>query len=150
MRERKGGQVIPVLAVALLVMVAAIGLAVDGGFVYYWGTRTETAAIAGAAAGARHLPDFATAASDAEGAVKLNGLAPTSKPSIDRRPIPECPSGPGAGDVSVCVSDVPAGATPEKLRVTVTRRFSLFFLQVVGAGPTIVVSRTAERANPNG
>jgi Flp pilus assembly protein TadG len=114
------GQAIIIVLITLLVLLGAVGLAVDGGYAYYTSSRADTAAFAAAEAAGRLLPDRDGAAREAEAMAGLNGYSPSQ----------------------VRVAFRPPGPSPTVVEVTVTQSSKVFFLQLLGAGRSVVISRS--------
>jgi hypothetical protein len=118
------GQTIYLLAIGLAVLLGAVGLAVDTGYAYYYTLKADSAAKAAADGGAQSLPDLGAATARALALVRANGMDPA--------------------DATVSLD--PADAT--RLIVTVRKTFPVLFIRLLGAGPTLTVSRGEETGAP--
>jgi hypothetical protein len=127
--KSQAGQAIVLLALMMIVLLGAVGFAVDGGQAYYYSTRIEIAAGSAAMAGVVYMPNqFAPVASknDATDAALatayLNGFQ--------------------NGVNGVTVTSAPVAGFPNRLAVTVKKSFPTFFMKIFGVN-SISVSRTA-------
>jgi hypothetical protein len=120
------GQSLVIFALIAVVLLAVVGLAVDGGFSYFASDRLERGAMAAALAGVPDMPDFSTVPNDATStavaAAAVNGWTAG-----------------GANNVTVTVAKVPdpnnAGLfLNNQLQVTVASDVPVFFMKLLGFG----------------
>jgi hypothetical protein len=135
--KKQLGQAVVLVALMIIVIFGAVGLAVDGGIAYYYNASAERAAAAAALSGVIFMPGQFNAAS----AVPLG----SGNDATDRAVTAASRNGfsmaaPNPNNVSVTVNAV-AGAD-NKLSVTVTRQVGTFFMNVFGIS-SFTVSRTA-------
>ena len=116
------GQTLVLVAFMMIVLLGAVGFAVDGGQTYYYNTRTEIAAGSGAMAGVVYMPSQPALAQAAAVATAAQNGFPVG--------------------ANVTVSSAAVAGHPNELSVTVTKTFNTFFMQVLGF-KTIKVARTA-------
>jgi Putative Flp pilus-assembly TadE/G-like len=122
------GQSLVIFALIAVVLLAVVGLAVDGGFSYFASDRLERGAMAAALAGVPDMPDFNSAPNDATTAA-MNAAAVNNW-------IPG-----GANNVTVTVARVSAPAPNpgnlylnNQLQVTVASDVPVFFMKLLGFG----------------
>jgi hypothetical protein len=128
------GQSLVIFALIAVVLLAVVGLAVDGGFSYFASDRLERAASAAALAGVPDMPDFNSAPNDASTAALAAAAVNNWTPG-------------GANNVAITVAKVPdpnnAGLfLNNQLQVTITSDVPVFFMKLLGFG-THRESRTA-------
>jgi hypothetical protein len=120
------GQSLVIFSLIAVVLLAVVGLAVDGGFSYFASDRLERGASAAALAGVPDMPDFNSAPNDATtaalAAAAVNGWAAG-----------------GANNVAISVAKVPdpnnAGLfLNNQLQVTITSDVPVFFMKLLGFG----------------
>jgi hypothetical protein len=125
-RRASRGQSLVIFALVATVLLAIVGLAVDGGFSYFASDRLERGAMAAALAGVPDMPDFNAAPNDATttalAAAAVNGWTPG-----------------GANNVAIAVAKVPdpnnAGLfLNNQLKVTITSDVPVFFMRLLGFG----------------
>ncbi len=122
MRSRSG-QAIVLVALMLVVVIGAVGLAIDGAHMYYESVAAERAAAAGALSGVVFMPgSFATASTRATSEAARNGYSTT--------------------DPNVTVTPATVPGFPQELQVTVTHKVSFGFMEIFGVSQG-TVSRTA-------
>jgi hypothetical protein len=149
-RRSEAGQAVVIIALMIIVLFGAIGLAVDGGIGYYYNNQAERAAAAAALSGVIFMPGQFTPAQAVPAATgndatdrarveaRRNGFDTTGAPVCSAT---SCTSANGAAPFVTVTSAVVAGFT-NKLSVTVSRQAPVFFMQMFGiSGYT--VSRTA-------
>ena len=135
--KRQLGQAVVLVALMIIVIFGAVGLAVDGGIAYYYNAAAERAAAAAALSGVIFMPGQFSAAQ----AVPLgsgNDATDRAITAAARNGFSTSPPNPTG--ITVTVSAV-AGAD-NKLSVTVTKNVGTFFMNVFGIS-TFTVSRTA-------
>ncbi len=119
----RSGQAIVLVAFLMVVVVGAIGLAIDGARMYYESVAAERAAAAGALSGVVFMPgSFATAQTRALAEAKRNGYS--------------------SADPTVTVTVSPVNSFPQELQVTITRRVTFGFMKIFGS-PSGTIYRTA-------
>lgn len=128
------GQSLVIFSLIAVVLLAVVGLAVDGGFSYFASDRLERGASAAALAGVPDMPDFNSAPNDATTAALAAAAVNNWTPG-------------GANNVAVTVAKVPdpnnAGLfLNNQLQVTITSDVPVFFMKLLGFG-THRESRTA-------
>ena len=118
------GQAIVLLAVALIVLLAGIGLAFDAGFDYYWSVGAQRAAAAAALAGVVCMPSQFSPAS----------ANPAGFDATDRAIAEARRNGFDVSDTADQVTVTPAqvAGQPTQLQVTVSRTVPTLFMQVFG------------------
>ena len=127
-RLRKAGQMIPLFALSIFVLMGMMALVIDVS--WYWSNtlRIQRAADAAALAGAVWLPgDVTSAYSTARQEATKNGYT-------------------GGGGVTVTpIQDslAPGGTDPRQLNVTVTAPVNTFFMRIFGL-PTLNATRTSK------
>jgi hypothetical protein len=122
-RRSQRGQSLVTFALTAVVLLAVVGLAVDGGFSYFASDRLERGAMAGALGGVPSMPDFNVAPNDATtmavAAAAKNGWT----------------SG-GPNNVSITVAKVTDPATGayynNRLSVTISSDVPVFFMKLLG------------------
>ena len=133
-RRNQAGQAIVLVALMIVVLFGAVGLAVDSGIGYYWNSAAERAAVAGALSGVIFMPNqlypwqAITPGNDATD----RAVAEVKKNGFDKANI--------ADNVKVTVFQTPG--LSNSLSVTVSRDVRTFFMTIFGI-PTFKVSRTA-------
>jgi hypothetical protein len=132
-RSQKG-QAIVLLALMIVALTAAIGLAVDSGVAYYWNTAAERAAAAGALSGVIFMPDQLTVAIPAG----------SGNDATDRAVAEAKRNGFDIADTAnnVTVTVAPVSGYSNRLGVTVSRSVKSYFMGMFGLG-TYQVQRTA-------
>jgi putative Tad-like protein involved in Flp pilus assembly len=142
------GQAVVLVALMIMVIIGAVGLAVDGGIAYYYNASAERAAAAAALSGVVFMPAQFTPAS-AIPAASGNDATDRAMVAAARNTYPistaiSCTattcSASGANGITVAASIV--AGFDNKLSVTVTRTVNTFFMQIFGIG-TFNISRTA-------
>lgn len=145
--RRQEGQAFVMIALMTLVILGAIGLAVDGGIAYYYNAAAERAAAAGALSGAVFMPSqFSPSQAVPSGsgydatdraivAATRNGFPTTSAITCSTSCSATGPNG-------VTVTTAPIAGSDNKLQVTVSRTVSAFFMSQWGLA-SYTVSRTA-------
>ena len=134
----QAGQAVVIIALMLLVIFGAVGLAVDGGIAYYYNASAERAAAAAALSGVIFMPAQYAPGSDIP--------AGSGNDATDRAWAAAARNGfdhnvsPNPNNITVSVN--PVGGADNKLSVTVSRTVQTFFMQVFGIS-TITISRTA-------
>jgi Flp pilus assembly protein TadG len=141
--KSQGGQALILIALALPVLFGAVGLAFDIGFLEMMKRQAQTAADAGAIAGAVDLP-YGTMTTSARAATAVNGFTNGVKGATVTVNNPPA-NGPHAG--SACA---PAGQTCNYVEAIVSQPEPTFFLRMVGAGPTSTVAARAVAYNTAG
>ena len=132
------GQAVVLIALMLIVIFGAVGLAVDGGIAYYYNASAERAAASAALSGvifmpAQFLPGSDIPAGSGNDATD-RAVAAAARNGFDKNAVPN------PNNITVSVNAVPG--FDNKLSVTVTRTVQTFFMQVFGIS-TINISRTA-------
>lgn len=147
-RRRQAGQAVVIIAFMILVILGAVGLAVDGGIAYYYNASAERAAAAAALSGVVFMPYQFTPAqalpaasgNDATDraitAARRNGFSTTSGIVCGGT---SC-SATGPGGLSITVSSL--AGFDNKLQVNVTKSVNTFFMGLFGL-QSYNVSRTA-------
>jgi hypothetical protein len=144
-RKSQGGQAVIFVAVALPLLCGVLGLAFDIGFFEFMQRNAQTAADAGALAGAIDLP-YGTAATGATAGTAANGFTN------------------GSGGVTVTVNNPPAtgphaggtcgGSSPSLncnfVEVIVSQPEPTFFLKMLGIGPSATVAARAVATSVQG
>src|SRR2546430_7988398 len=145
--RRQTGQAVVLIAFMLVVLIGAIGLAVDGGVGYYYNNLAERAAGAAALSGVVFMPGQFTpsqaipsgSGNDAtERALKearRNGFSVTSGIACSSTCTASGPDG-------VSITTSPVAGYDNKLQVTVSRDVGTFFMNFFGFN-SFKVSRTA-------
>ena len=134
--ETQTGQAIVLVALMIIVLFGAVGLAIDGGIGYYYNSQAERAAGAAALSGVIFMPNQLT---PAQAIPAASGNDATDRALVEARH-----NGFDTADVANSVT-VTASAVPgfdNKLQVTVTRRAPVFFMQLFGF-TGLNISRTA-------
>jgi hypothetical protein len=134
--KSQAGQAIVLVALMIVVLIGAIGLAIDGGFGYYYNNEAERAAGAAALSGVIFMPGQF---SPAQAVPAASGNDATDRAIAEARR-----NGFDVSDAANAVT-VTAAAVPgfdNKLSVTVTRRVRTFFMAMFGIN-SFTVSRTA-------
>lgn len=134
--KTQAGQAVVLIALMILALFAAVGLAIDGGIGYYYNTSAERAAAAAALSGVIFMPgQFAPA--DAVPAA-------TGNDATDRAVGEAKRNGYDVSDTadSVTVTAARVSGYDNKLSVTVSRYVPVFFMQLFGVS-RYIVSRTA-------
>jgi len=131
------GQAVVLIALMIIVIFGAVGLAVDGGIAYYYNNSAERAAASAALAGvifmpAQFLPGSDIPAGSGNDATD-RAIAAAARNSFSM-------AAPNPNNINVSVNAVPGA--DNKLSVTVTRTVQTFFMQVFGISQ-ITISRTA-------
>ena len=146
--RNQAGQAIVLVALMIVVLLGVIGLAIDGGFGYYYSNEAERAAGAAALSGVIFMPGqftpaqaipAATANDATDRAIseaEKNGFAATSAISCTASAC----TATGANGITVVTATVPG--FNNKLSVTVSRSISTFFMPFFGIS-SYTVSRTA-------
>jgi Flp pilus assembly protein TadG len=127
-RLRGAGQMIPLFALSIFVLMGMTAVVID--LSWYWSNtlRVQRAADAAALAGAVWLPgDVTTAYSTALQEATKNGY--TTGGGVTVTPIQD--------------SQAPGGTDPRQLNVTVSAQVNTFFMRVFGL-PSIMASRTSK------
>src|SRR5712692_9704289 len=132
------GQAVVLIALMLMVIFGAVGLAVDGGIAYYYNASAERAAASAALSGvifmpAQFLPGSDIPAGSGNDATD-RAWAAAARNGFDKNAVPN------PNNITVSVNAVPG--FDNKLSVTVSRTVQTFFMQVFGIS-TITISRTA-------
>jgi hypothetical protein len=135
--KSQAGQAIVLVALMIIVLFGAVGLAVDGGIGYYYNTMAERAAGAAALSGVVFMPGQVT---PAQAIPLFSGNDATDRAIAEAQHNGFDMTGSNPQNVSVTVSAVP-GFT-NKLQVTVSRDVPTFFMQMFGLS-SIHISRTA-------
>jgi hypothetical protein len=130
------GQAIVLVALMIIVLFGAVGLAVDGGLGYYYNTQGERAAGAAALAGVIFMPNQLGPAQ----AVPAGSRNDAADRAVDEARRNGYDVANVADAVTVTTSAVPG--FDNKLSVTVTRTVHTFFMQVFGIS-SYQISRTA-------
>src|ERR1700704_1364506 len=133
----QAGQAIVLVALMIIVLFGAVGLAVDGGIGYYYNTMAERSAGAAALSGVVFMPGQLT---PAQAIPLFSGNDATDRAVAEAAHNGFSMAAPNPQNVSVTVSAVP-GFT-NKLQVTVSRDVPTFFMQMFGLS-SIHISRTA-------
>lgn len=130
------GQAIVLIALMIIGLTAAVGLAVDAGIGYYWNTAAERAAAAGALSGVIFMPNQQTPAQ----AVPAGSRNDATDRAVDEAKRNGFDPADVADGVTVTVAAVPGYSN--KLSVTVTRNVRTFFMGLFGV-TVFPVKRTA-------
>ncbi|HSS62749.1 MAG TPA: TadG family pilus assembly protein [Candidatus Limnocylindrales bacterium] len=146
--RRQGGQAVVLIALMIVVLIGAIGLAVDGGLGYYYNNLSERAAGAAALSGVVFMPGQFTPAQAIPAAsgndATDRALAEARRNGIDANGPITCAGiscqASGPSGVTITVSQV--AGFDNKLQVTVTRSVFTFFMGLFGI-PSYNVGRTA-------
>lgn len=124
-RSAHRGQSLVIFALIAVVLLAVVGLAVDGGFSYFASDRLERGAMAAALAGVPDMPDLNTSPNDATTAA----VAAAAKNGWTAG---------GANNVAITVATVtdPSTGLPynNRLAVTIASDVPSFFMKLVGFG----------------
>jgi Flp pilus assembly protein TadG len=139
------GQILVMFAFMLVVMLGAVGLSVDLGIAFSQRRTMQSAADAGALAGARIVSKSTaatplTAQADVVAIVTANQMNLGTISQINCKYVND-----GGGELGDCASIVPGGATG--VRVSVSESHSTFFIKVVPGGPSSVSVGAQARAN---
>jgi len=130
------GQAVVFVALMMIVIFGAVGLAVDGGIGYYYNAAAERAAAAAALSGVVFMPAQLTPAQAIPAAsgndATDRAIAQAKRNGFDTADV--------ADNVQVTLNAVPG--FDNKLSVTVSRSVPTFFMQIFGIS-TFTVSRTA-------
>ena len=126
---RQRGAVLPMMAIMMIVLIGAVAMAVDLGWLYWQSIEIQQGADASALAGVVYEPDLRTEAhTEATAAAYENGYDNA------------------AADTTVTVldyvDDPTAVANENQLRVTITHKVDTFFLKVFGLDD-VDIKRTA-------
>ena len=132
----QAGQAIVLIALMIIVLFGAIGLAVDGGIGYYYNNQAERAAAAAALSGVIFMPGQFTHAQS----VPVGSRNSASDRAQDEARRNGFDWNDAANGVTVTAAVVPG--FDNKLSVTVSRNAPVFFMQLFGI-TTYRVSRTA-------
>src|ERR1700682_5595511 len=132
----QSGQAIVLIALMIIVLFGAIGLAVDGGIGYYYNNQAERAAAAAALSGVIFMPGQFTHAQS----VPVGSRNSAWDRAQDEARRNGFDWNDAANGVSVTAAVVPG--FDNKLSVTVSRNAPVFFMQLFGI-TTYRVSRTA-------
>ena len=146
--RRQAGQAVVLIAFMLAVLIAVIGLAVDGGFGYYYNNLAERAAGAAALSGVVFMPgQFSPSQAIPAGSgndATDRAIAEAKRNGFDATGAVSCTgstcTATGANGVSITTS--PVAGYDNKLLVTVSRDVGTFFMNVFGF-TSFKVSRTA-------
>ena len=144
----QAGQAVILIALMLTALIAVIGLAVDGGFGYYYNNLAERAAGAAALSGVVFMPgQFSPSQAIPAGSgndATDRAIAEARRNGFDANGSINCSSSActasGPGGVSITTSPVPG--YDNKLQVTVSRDVGTFFMNFFGV-TTFKVARTA-------
>src|SRR5450631_1193374 len=132
-RRASRGQSLVIFSLIAVVLLAVVGLAVDGGFSYFASERLERGASAAALAGVPDMPNFNAGPNNA------------SQDAIDAAGVNGWAAG-GANNVAITVAKVidPITLLPlnNQLSVTIASDVPVFFMKLLGFG-THRESRTA-------
>ena len=132
--KSQAGQAIVLLTLMMIVLLGAVGFAIDGGQSYYYSSKIEISAGAAAMAGVVYMPSqFSSAQASPSGS--QNDAQDAAIAAAYQNGLQN-----GVGGVSVTSAVV--ANHPNRLSVTVTKTFGTFFMQIFGI-KTISVSRTA-------
>ena len=138
--KSQAGQAIVLIALMIIVLFGAVGLAVDGGIAYYYNSSAERAAASAALAGVIFMPKQFVAA-DSVPLLAGNDATERAVAAAKRNGFTV-----GVNNTTVTVSrytdPVSGTVQDESLQVTVKRDVQTFFMQLFGF-PTVTVSRTA-------
>ena len=139
------GQILVMFAFMLVVMLGALGLSVDLGIAFSQRRTMQSAADAGALAGARVVSKSSPASplsaqTDVVAMVTANQMNIGAISQIRCKYVND-----GGGEIGDCAATVPSGATG--VRVSVTESHSTFFIKVVPGGPSSVSVGANARAN---
>lgn len=139
------GQILVMFAFMLVVMLGALGLAVDLGVAFSQRRTMQAAADAGALAGAQIIAKSNTAAPIS---VLPGVTAIVNANTMNFGAITEIRCSyvnDGGGEVADCAAAVPPGATG--VRISITESHPTFFIKVVPGGPDSVSTGANARAN---
>jgi hypothetical protein len=141
----QAGQAIVLVALMIIVLIAAVGIAVDAGIGYYYNTAAERAAAAGALSGVIFMPgqycgSVVTSSCSSSQAVPAGTRNDATDRAIDEAARNGFDTSDAANGVTVVVSRVPGFSN--KLSVTVKRTVRTFFMGMFGF-TTFDVQRTA-------
>jgi Flp pilus assembly protein TadG len=139
------GQILVMFAILLTSLLGALGLAVDLGVAFSQRRTMQSAADAGAYAGARIVSKSTIGAplmaqSEVEAVVKKNAMNLGTIGAITCTYVNDSGS-----DVGPCTGAVPASASG--VQVTVQESHPTFFIRVVPGGATTVTTNAVARAN---
>ena len=139
------GQILVMFAFMLVVLLGAVGLSVDLGVAFSQRRTMQSAADAGALAGARVVSKSSAATplsaqADVVAMVNANQMNTGAISQITCKYVND-----GGGEIGDCAATVPSGATG--VRVSVTESHSTFFIKVVPGGPSSVSVGARARAN---
>ncbi len=134
--KTQAGQAVVLIALMMLVIFGAVGLAVDGGIGYYYNAAAERAAAAAALSGVVFMPAQFTPA-QAIPAASGNDATDRAKAQAKRNGFDTADV---VDNIQVTVAAVPG--FDNKLSVTVSRTVPTFFMQIFGIN-IFSVSRTA-------
>jgi hypothetical protein len=146
--RRQAGQAVVIIAFMIVVLIGIIGLAVDGGFGYYYNNLAERAAGSAALSGVVFMPGQFSPAQAVPAAsgndATDRAIVEARKNGFDANSAIACSatacSATGPGGVSITVSQVTG--FDNKLQVQVTRTVGTFFMGMFGISQ-FAVSRTA-------
>ncbi|HKV88751.1 MAG TPA: TadG family pilus assembly protein [Candidatus Dormibacteraeota bacterium] len=146
--QTQPGQAIVLVALMIVVLIGAIGLAIDGGLGYYYNNQAERAAGAAALSGVIFMPGQFTPAQAIPAATGNDAtdraIAEAGKNGFTAYSAIACGGGSctatGSNGLTVTVAVVPG--FDNKLSVTVTRSVPTFFMSFFGIS-AFTVSRTA-------
>jgi Flp pilus assembly protein TadG len=134
------GQILIMFAVMLTALLGAVGLSVDLGMAFSQRRTMQSAADAGAYAGAWAVMKSKPVQSEVDTIVNQNKMNFGTVTSIQCEYINDASQSLGA-----CSSAIPSGATG--VRVTVTENHPTFFIQVVPGAPNNVTTSAVAAAN---
>jgi len=138
-RESQDGQALIFLALALPMLLGMVGLAFDIGFLEYVKRQAQTAADAGAIAGAADLFFGTCYASALAGTAANNFTNGANGVTVLVDGGSTCSTGPSSG---------PHAGNPNYVEVVVSQTAPTFFLKMVGAGSTTVAARAVASNGP--
>jgi hypothetical protein len=131
-KRAQAGQVIAIVAMMMIVILAAIGLAIDGATAFYYNRQAEKAAAAAALSGVVFMPQqFAPCCGG-------NNATDRAIAEARRNGFDTADSNVGSSGVQVA----PSSTGPSSLTVTVSRDVPTFFMAIFGT-TRIRISRTA-------
>jgi Flp pilus assembly protein TadG len=138
-RSTRPGQVLPLMAFAIVVLIGFTGLAVDGGMVFVTRSRLQHTVDAAALAGAQDLPTTASARTAACSNLQVN-VVPGMTASTDGLTVSGSCSGIPNGNANIDLTVANTITVTAYRRVTPTFGAVLDFVpKVVGARATVII-----------
>jgi hypothetical protein len=123
LRRSQSGQAIVIVAIMIVVLLAGVGLAIDGGYGYVQNQAAEKAAAAGALSGVVYMPyQFAGGTFGGNNATDRARLEASRNGFADNCPVP----------CTIKVTPSPVAGRSNQLKVTVEQLVPTFFMTMFG------------------